>query len=200
MKKHLQEVRIYFFRVDWSGNKPHGNKKLAGNVKNGKRQYVIETRSQGGYAIVAPSVGYECIQGDLCDLPIISIDDFDSIMSFCKSLDRIGTNDIVFSPKQEKSDKWDITPAEDFDSKGDVIQIIESIGWTRVTRGNNGYIRFTKPQGKKGDVHGSYDVVNRRFRCFSTNAHPFEDKTYTATGVYVQVKKGGDWKGVLEIP
>lgn len=49
-----------------------GNMKLAQRQASGKILTLIETRGEGGLFLCAPSPGYQLIQGDLCNLPILT--------------------------------------------------------------------------------------------------------------------------------
>ena len=49
-----------------------GNLKLAQRHDGEKIATLIETRGEGGLFLCAPTAGYEVIQGDLCDLPVLS--------------------------------------------------------------------------------------------------------------------------------
>jgi len=49
-----------------------GNLKLAQRRSGDKITTLIETRGEGGLFLCAPTDGYELIQGDLCDLPVLT--------------------------------------------------------------------------------------------------------------------------------
>jgi hypothetical protein len=85
------------FQAAYRCPKPGGNQKLAafdtGDQDPKKRyQVLIETRGEGGYALVPPSLHpdthkhYRYLIGDFVDLPLISQDRRDSILALARSL------------------------------------------------------------------------------------------------------------------
>ena len=66
-----------------------GNLKLAQRrCDDGKVVTLIETRGEGGLFLCAPTEGYEVIQGDLCDLPILTEAERDVLLQAAWELNR----------------------------------------------------------------------------------------------------------------
>jgi len=57
-----------------------GNMKLAQRSDGEKIVTLIETRGEGGLFLCAPTAGYEVIQGDLCDPPMITVAERDLLL------------------------------------------------------------------------------------------------------------------------
>ncbi|MBI1338290.1 MAG: AAA family ATPase [Phycisphaera sp.] len=57
-----------------------GNLKLAQRRIDEKLVTLIETRGEGGLFLCAPTDGYEIAQGDLCDLPVLTVDERDVLL------------------------------------------------------------------------------------------------------------------------
>jgi len=75
-----------------------GNLKLAQRADGEKVVTLIETRGEGGLFLCAPTDGYEVIQGDLCDPPILSDPERDVLLQAAWELNEY-LPPVVDSPK-----------------------------------------------------------------------------------------------------
>ena len=80
------------FQVAYRCPKPDGNQKLAWHIgEDGKKEIAIETRGEGGYAVIAPSLHpsgnrYEMIQGSFAAIPTITMAQRNALIDAAKSL------------------------------------------------------------------------------------------------------------------
>jgi len=180
-----------------------GNMKLAQREIDNKIVTLIETRGEGGLFLCAPTPGYQMIRGDLCDLPVLTEDERESLlltaweMNECKTTT---TNDWG-GRKMDDSLKAHFSgqspdcgrPGDDFNVRGDVVGILEQHGWTRIKGiGFEGNEHWRRP-GK--DFGTSATMKDRIFYVFSSNAAPFEpNRAYSPFAVYTLLNHGGDFE------
>jgi hypothetical protein len=181
-----------------------GNLKLAQRRDGTKIITLIETRGEGGLFLCAPTVGYEMVQGHLCDPPVLTEAERDALLQSAWELnahvpqvvDGPSDNGVhrqrsTLSVEQcasppDKSDR----PGDDFNRRGDVRDLLEQHGWVRTKAGENEYWR--RP-GKSAGM--SATLKDRVFYVFSSNAAPFEpNQAYSPFSVYTQLICGGDFE------
>lgn len=138
----------------------------------------IETRASfNAYCIVAPSKGYETLNGSLLDLPILTPDEHATLLRVATSLgDDLRVQRI---PRMKPSHAQ---PVGDGEKVGDmynqqpnvahkVADLLTRNGWKELyERGNNIY--FRRP-GKDTGVSASLRLDDGCFYVYSTSCHPF---------------------------
>ncbi len=149
---------------------------------------LIETRGEGGIFLCAPSPGYELVQGQFEQLPVLSDEQRELLLEVAWSL-----NEVTKTPEPEpipsSGDACDGRPGDDFNHRGDVRMLLRRHGWTLVRPGENEY--WCRP-GKSAGV--SATLKDRVFYVFSSNAAPFEpDRAYGPFSVYALLEHGGDF-------
>lgn len=149
----------------------------------------IETRGEGGVFLCAPSEGYEPVQGDLCAPPVLTADERDVLLGCARALDEPPAEvvDGTAAPASAASDA--LRPGDDFNTRGDVREVLRAHGWRLVHPGDNEHwCRPGKEQGTSATLKGGVLYV------FSTNAPPFEaQKGYAPFAVYALLEQGGDF-------
>ncbi|OHB60853.1 MAG: hypothetical protein A2Y12_10110 [Planctomycetes bacterium GWF2_42_9] len=148
---------------------------------------LIETRGEGGLFLCAPSPGYELLQGEFTAIPVLTADERDILLEAAWSL-----SEFIPEPVPEPiaaSSNNTLRPGDDYNSRGDVKQLLQYHGWTCVKAGENEYWR------RPGKTAGwSATLKNRVFYVWSTNANPFEsEKPYSPFGVYTCLEHNGDF-------
>ena len=184
-----------------------GNLKLAQRRSDGKIKTLIETRGESGLFLCAPTPGYESIQGDLTDLPVLRSAERDTLLQAAWELNEY-LPPVVDGPADlsgggmvgqrmamsvrprgcmpENADR----PGDDFNQRGDVRAVLAQYGWVRVKGGENEYWR--RP-GKESGM--SATLKDRVFYVFSSNAAPFEpNRGYSPFAVYTLLNHGGDFE------
>ena len=187
---------------------PIRNKKLARSGED--RHVMIETRGEGGYALVPPSVSagtrYNMLWGDLASVRQVNQYEEELLIEAARA----------FNEVEEKETEYTGTPVNQGTRPGDIynikcpfdyINILKEYGWKCRKHGNMLY--WTRPGKDTGISATSNYSGNGLFHVFSTNAVPFEnDKSYTPFGVLTILKFNGDFhaaakyvvkeKGIIE--
>ena len=173
-----------------------GNKKLAERPAtddeihknpNVKQCVLIETRGEAGYVIAPPSAGYNPIQ--LNPIPIISVDERDTLLSLARSFTQIieQNKQPVISHNNDTLTTWD-----DYNQRGDVIALLEKHGWKQVSHIDN-KILFLRPGATSAASSAVYFTDKRIFFVHTTSSQ-FANKGYNAFGVYTILECNGDYK------
>ncbi len=180
-----------------------GNMKLAQRRIGTMTATLIETRGEGGLFLCAPTPGYEVIQGDLCDLPVLSETERDILLQRAWELNEYlppvvdcpSNNGMVGQTSPSSAGQADPLadnadrPGDDYNRRGDVRCVLAQHGWSLARPGENEYWR------RPGKTCGwSATLKNGVFYVFSASAHPFEpNRAYSPFSVYTLLNHGGDW-------
>ena len=148
----------------------------------------IETRGEGGLFLCAPTPGYELIQNDFINIPVISPEQRDILLGAALSL-----NEYVPEPIQSTETTSipavNLRPGDDYNVNGDLRTVLLQHGWQCYQGGENEH--WCRPGKTSGT---SATLKNRVFYVFSTNAHPFEsEKAYSPFSVYTLLEHNGDY-------
>ena len=183
-----------------------GNIKLAQRKVDDKVQTLIETRGEGGLFLCSPTPGYEMMQGDMLDLPVLTEAQRDTLLKTAWELneylppviDGANTCANVGQIASHNSNKCGTSPhnshnlnrpGDAYNKHGDVRDLLRSHGWELAEPGDNEYWR--RP-GK--DTCWSASLKDRVFYVFSSNAAPFEpEQGYSPFAVYALLEHGGDF-------
>ncbi len=181
-----------------------GNQKLARRPKkDGGWEVLIETRGEGGYAIIPPSPGechpsgkpYEMVRGDLADLPVLTAGEREILLSAARALDEWREPEHpTKQPKPAAPASGDLTSWDDYNARGDWTELLEKHGWTHI--GNRGEVEDWRRPGKHEEAASATlgHVAPGIFHVFSTNAAPFEaEKSVDLFGAYARLEHGGDF-------
>ena len=144
---------------------------------------LVETRGEGGIFLCAPSDGYQLVQGDFTNLPVLSTDERETLLSAAWAL-----NEVVPAPEPvPRGTDAGTRPGDDYSARGDVRAVLQKHGWTLAKPGENEYWR------RPGKTAGtSATLKDRVFYVFSSNAAPFEpQKAYAPFTVYALLEHGG---------
>jgi hypothetical protein len=156
----------------------------------GGKDTLIETRGEGGLIMCDPSPGDVVLQGDLTNLPTMSIDERAVMMEAARNLDEAKPEIDAAAKAAEKKTTSDGTqPGDDFNVRGDVAALLRNHGWRLIRDGKNQ--QWCRP----GKTHGcSATLKDGVFYVFSSNATPFEpSEPYSPFAVYAMLEHGGDF-------
>ena len=193
-----------------------GNLKLAQRKDGGKVFTLIETRGQGGLFLCAPTAGYELMQGDLANPPVLTEDQRDALLRAAWELNEY-VPPVTDGPKATSNSGHSAPlsahsannspllahrtnnqptlahnadrPGDDFNNRGDVRDVLQQHGWTCTKGGENEYWR------RPGKTSGTSATLKEHvFYVFSSNAAPFEpNEAYSPFAVYAILEHGGDF-------
>lgn len=166
--------------------KIEGNQILA---KSNNQKVLIETRGIGGYIAIAPTPGYELRAGTFEDIPTITIEERDTLLSACRSLNEY--YEPIASPKYTQTTTG-AAPWEDYNERGDIPSLLQSHNWTylRTVGGNQHYCRPDKnPKG----TSGTWSEGKRLFHCFTSSTMFEPSKAYSPTAVFAYLECNKDF-------
>ncbi len=179
-----------------------GNTKLAQFVTDNegkpKVETSIETRGERGYCVVAPSPGYELLQGSYENVPVITKEERDILIKCSRALNEyVEPQQMVTSPKSNPTTTSELRPGDDFNNRTDMGALIEKSGWQHV-KSNGKYPRYRRP-GKEGRGYSASLMDNKILYVFSSNAFPFEaGRGYDAFAFYTTVEHEGDFSAAAK--
>lgn len=182
------------FHFLYRSKKIQGNQKLASKplldqkTKRWRPDAIIETRGEGGYFVSTPTKGYKIIRNNILDIPEITVEERNIIISVCKSFNE--WYDVRKESFEEKDKPGDIFN-QDIESKEEMISCLKRSGWYEI---KVGYWR--RPSKKDGISATLGKVADNIFYNFSSNAYPFEpEKAYSPFQVITLLDYKGDFSG-----
>ena len=176
-----------------------GNKKLAlrpataDEAKSGdKVKVLIETRGDGGYFVVAPTVGYEWAQGTFKDIPLITKDDRDTIFTIARSFDQMPVKTAPEEKTGNRTSFSGLSPFDDFNDRADVPALLEKHGWRFVyQRGER--IHYKRPGTTNSVTSANFHTGLEIFYVFSTSTEFESGRGYNPVQVYTQLEHDGNY-------
>lgn len=162
----------------------------------------IETRGEGGLFLCAPSEGYDLMQGSWETLPVFTPQERKSLWEAARtdSSDLASASAPIMEPPalrpaaQPLFDPYEgLSPAEDFNLRGDVRALLLRHGWTLCTSKSENE-EWTRP-GKTSGVSATLRKMDgiEIFYVFSSNALPFEaQQGYNPFQVYTLLEHDGN--------
>jgi len=179
-------------------SKIDGNLKLASKPLLDKKtnkwrpDAIIETRGEGGYFVADPTPGYKIIRNNILDIPEITPEERDYIISVCKSFNQWS---IVKKDTYEDKDKPGDLYNEDIEAIEDMKKCLRASGWNELSKGI-----WQRPGKKKGISATVGKVADNVFYNFSSNAYPFEPNAgYTPFQVVGLLEYNGDFKNFAKV-
>lgn len=143
----------------------------------------------GGYGLVAPTEGYKVIYKPEGGLQEITKEEHDFLHSTIRSYNEVIELDHQRKKRYDDTD-WEIDPFEDYNDRGDTLDLLYECGWEEVgASGNN--VRLKRPGANSGSS-GLFDIGTGVFNCFSTST-PFDpNKGYNPSSVFRILECEGD--------
>lgn len=167
-----------------------GNQKLAQKPKKEADRWrpdtIIETRGEGGYFCAAPTPGYRWIRGSILEVPEITPEEREILLSAAKSFN-------TWDDTRKNEFEQDNRPGDIFNQKAEATEeahsALLSAGWKELTPGS-----WQRP-GKKSGISATLGkVAPGVFYCFTSNGHPFTDNSgYTPFQIVGLLKYNGDF-------
>lgn len=159
-----------------------------------KVKVLLETRGDRGYIACYPTKGYEIIWGSFDKIQTITPTERSTLINAAYSFNEILKAPVHREIKQKKQQKG-LTPIEDFNDRGDVVELLEKHGWTTVGR-KGSKILMKRPGDTKAEHSGNYDEEKNWFSVFSTSTE-FEAQTpYLPYAVFCVLECKGNWNDV----
>lgn len=189
---------LYYRCEEVQGNQKlamrHATKEELKETPHAKEIVLIETRGEGGYVLAPPSEGYT--KEKEFKVNVISLEERDSILAICQSFNEVikeaRTTNVVVD-----NDNFNVSPWDDYNSKCDVVALLEKHGWTWVER--RGEREFLKRPGKT-DSHISADYHRglNLFKVFSTSTEFETGRGYKPFAIYATLEHNGNFSAAAK--
>jgi len=184
---------------------PETNRKLAQRfttdeekVNNPKEKVkvLIETRGEGGYFVCAPSAGYELKQGSFAEIPVLTVDERNTLIDCAIVLNEVFE---VHKPKVHKQlpQNEGVPPLTDYNQRGDILEVLTAEGWTIVSENSINYF-LKRPGTSTSRWSASLRKEDNLFYVFSTSTEFESDKAYPPASVYGTLKHNSDWSATAK--
>lgn len=174
------------FRVD---DAPGGNEKLASMRADGALKVRIETRSEKGYFLIAPTPGYVKTQGSLARLPVLSKLDASEFRKAAKALD--------LAPKRvytRANDTHSLKPGDDYIARTDWTSLLVADGWTLAPGRRGSEERWYRPGKTKGTHSATLNHVGTdKLHVFTSSTPIPPDSNLDRFGYFAFMHHGGDF-------
>lgn len=149
----------------------------------------IETRGEGGYVLMPPSMGYTVSQDR--DIPVISNDEHEALMAICRNFNELVQID-KYTPTKADTGYYDTNPFEDFNNSTDAETVLQDHGWKFFAKRGE-YIHFTRPDKDKG-TSATFNLRTRVYYNFTSTGDLEEDKGYQPSTLLSILAHNGDKK------
>lgn len=169
----------------------NGNLKLSTKLN---REVLVETRGEGGYVIAPPTIGYKYIQGEPINIPTITLEERDIILSISRSFNEIDeVKPKVSTTSATTYNSTGLSPFEDYNQRGDIVGLLESKGW-RVINQRGDRINLLRPGSTDSKTSGNYHTGLKVLRVFSSSTVFNPDKGYSPAMVFSLLECNEDSK------
>lgn len=164
------------------------------------RKVLIETRGEGGYAVMAPSYGtthptgmpYEVLKGRVEDIPTITPEERMALWQLARSFDRMPEK-LSHEPTRPSTSTEGERPGDVFAARTSWQDILGPAGWKSIYR--KGKTSYWRRPGKDIGISASTGwTAADTLMVFSTST-PFETApaSYTKFAAYAVLNHGGDY-------
>lgn len=188
------------YRIENPPEEFPGNLKLAGRpatpeelkAKPKNKVYnFLETRGDKGYVLAPPSMDYG-VRFDR-SIPVITWSERCDIINICQSFNEIIVYKPTVKPKKSEENYYDLTPWEDFNQRGDVVDVLQKAGWKVIGQKGNKYLYFTRP-GKDKGVSASLNLETRVLWSYTVSTELEEKKGYKPVDLLLLLEFNNDTK------
>ena len=168
-----------------------GNQKLARTFEN---KCLIETRGIGGYVQCPPCDGYDWIQGAFESIPILTLDERDTLFSAARLLDEL--IDEPRAPTQTPTLNNGERPGDEYNKVTSIADLLLAAGWTQVNRRWKGEELWVRPGKSARDGHSAAlgeGENGERLIVFSTEAGLPVCTPLSAFAVFAYLEHNGNY-------
>ena len=188
-----------------------GNTKLAQRPKtpaemkhpNDKVKTLIETRGEGGYAVLAPSFGsvndperpYRLLSGNFATIATITPEERKLLHDLARSFDQMPVNEHQSGGKATQGGG---RPGDDFNQRADWADILRPHGWIWVYR--RGDTDHWRRPGKDRGISASTNYAGSGLLyVFSTSTELEAERGYSKFSAYTFLNHGGDFSAATKV-
>lgn len=164
-----------------------------------KVETLIEVKADGGYAVIAPSQGpvhpsgrpYRLITGGIETIVTITADEWRLLERLAAAFDEMPKPE---HEPRERGASDDDTPGNDFISRTDWFDLLNSRGWQQV--GSRGAIQYWRRPGKDRGISATVNgpgILPDRLYVFTSSTPLEPNRSYTRFQAYAYLVHGGDF-------
>lgn len=177
---------------------------VAGNTKLARRpgandtvEVLCETRGEGGFVITAPSSGsvhpsgeaWSLIVGTPADIPMLSADENEAILSVFRALDQMPAKEEVI-PNLVQNQSTGDKPGDDFNANADWADILKN--WRKIFSANG--VTYWRRPGKDTGISATTGRNDGDNLFVFTTSTAFEaEKPYSKFAAYAVLEHNGDF-------
>jgi hypothetical protein len=195
------------FHIGFRSGKSFGSRKLAWKVSSGKKQIAIETKAEGGYIIVAPSLHgttgnrYEAIRGSFAELPKIPDERASKLIQLAQNLDQTAIELDFSAQTVMKLGSKNQAIIDEFNRNHSVEELLTKHGYKRYADG-----KYLAPNSTSGNPGILISDRNGKQVCFSFHADQLGEDLKPESGtplphdafdVFRILEHGGDFQAAL---
>ncbi|WP_051060808.1 phage/plasmid primase, P4 family, partial [Nocardiopsis gilva] len=182
-------------------SRPSTAEELAENP-NQRTQVLIETKSEGGFLVVAPSHGpvhpnggrWTLQSGGPDTIAVLNREHSDALLELARMLDETPPPAAMPQTATPSSTGGGTSPGDDYEARTDWSDILTPHGWTELW--TSGRTRYWRRPGKRMGVSATTGRAEDRDRLyvFTTSAEFASETPYTKFGAYALLEHGGDYR------
>jgi hypothetical protein len=170
------------------------NQHSATNIPFTIGSVLIEIRGEGDYAVVPPTPGYHFLQGDLLDLPVLSVQEHDTLIACCSSFDCTTLQADLIKQNPVATSRYG-SPFDDFNTRGDVLELLAKHGWKIYpSKHSDPRTYLQRPGNAKNKTSANYHHGLNLLRVFSTQTDFSTKQAYKPYAVFAILECQSDFK------
>lgn len=201
----------YFERTPRGAHLPYRCEQIAGNQKlaltyildargNKQTKAIIETRGEGGYAIIAPSSGtvhpsgkpYVLVSGSLATIPTLTPEERADLFTLARTFNEVMKEEESQSARTKRPPTGD-RPGDVFNDRASWEEVLEPHGWVKVCE-QNGESYWRRPGKDRGLSATTNFHSSDLLYIFSTSTLFESQRGYSKFAAYALLNHGGDFK------
>lgn len=159
-------------------------------AENDKVRVLLETRGEGGYIACHPTNGYELIHRDWYGIMEITPEERETLHSVARTFHSVKPEIEIPKTKSTVRTKG-ISPCDDYNERGDVVQLLQDHGWVVVSQKGQKTI-FLRPGQTTSQTSGNYDHGKKWFSVFTTSSEFEPEKAYLPYNVFAVLECNKD--------
>src|SRR5579863_3577546 len=196
----IQKTRSSGYHLIYRCSTIEGNQKLAQRPATEaekkdkeKIKVLLETRGEGGYICIAPTPGYSFMQGDLSNIPEITTDEREILLSIARRFQQV-----YKKPYEQGYSGGGKSPFQDYNDRGKPVELLVSHGWQVViTKGSDTYLK--RPGTTESKWSADYNTEMKCLYVFSTSTEFDAEKAYNPATIFCKLEAGDDWKKCCQL-
>ena len=164
---------------------------------------LIETKAEGGYAILAPSFGgvhpsskpYELLHGGFETIAELDDDEFEDLITLAKSFD----GSVRKAPHGARVYETSGRPGDDFNGRTTWPEVLEPHGWIFLNEDTDGVGQWQRPGKRNPGLSATANFGGSDLLWVFTTSSVFDANTgYSKFAAYAVLNHGGDYSAAAK--